>query len=298
LAHPLEAVNEEWWKLLHSFRSSLDPGDASRWDPRVIKLLFKSIHPVLLTYFRGFATGMSNIPDGRALYVSVHGGGLMSPDLLLEGAAFYRHTNFTRPIYGLAHRILFYIPEWNKFLMAIGGVEGTRENAIRLLRDDQAVIVYPGGEYEMSRTFRNRNEVRFSGRTGFVKAALEAEAPIVPVGAIGGHGIYVVLTEGKGIAKKLNLKKWFDVSTLPVTISLPWGLSLSWIPCFPLPARLGVSFGKPMFFKPSAGEKNDPHYHAYVRDSVQAAVRTLVQELTEGMGHPGMGLPDSSSMEF
>lgn len=287
----METLNEEWWRLLRAIRGDLDPGDPSHWDPRLVRLVYAAIQPALLTYFRGFATGMSNIPDGRALFVSVHGGGLMSPDMLLGAGAFYRHTDFTRPLYGLAHRILFYAPVFNKFLQGIGGVEGNRANAVRLLRGDQAVIVYPGGEYDMSRTFARRNEVRFEGRTGFVKVALEAGAPIVPVGAIGGHGIFFVLTEGRGLAKKLKLKQWLDVSTFPLCISLPYGLSLSWIPCLPLPSRLGVAFGKPMYFTPSAREKSDPGYIAYVRDSVQAAVRTLVAELTEGMGHPGMGLP-------
>lgn len=291
LERPLLTLNEEWWRLLRTLRGSLDPGDPTHWDPRLVRLIYHLIHPALVTYFRGFATGMSNIPDGRALFVSVHGGGLMSPDMLLGCSAFYRHTNFTRPLYGLAHRILFYMPAWNKLLQGIGGVEGTRANAIRLLRDDQSVIVYPGGEFDMSRTFGNRNDVRFEGRTGFVKVALEAEAPIVPVGAIGGHGIFFVLTEGRGVAQRLNLKQWLDVSTFPLCISLPWGLSLSWVPCLPLPARLGVAFGKPMRFTPSSREKSDPGYIAYVRDTVQAAVRTLVEELTEGMGHPGLGLP-------
>lgn len=289
MQHPLEAMNNGWWHLLHAVRGTVDPADPGRWNPIVIRAFYTGVHHILETYFRGYATKLANIPDGRALFVGMHGGGLMSPDLVLAGAAFYRHTNFQRPMYGLAHRMLFSIPAWNQLLMAIGAIEGTRENAIRLLRDEHAVIVFPGGEYDMSRTFRHRNDVRFAGRTGFVKVALEADAPIVPVGAVGGHGIYITLTEGRMAAKVMHLKKWFDVSTFPLCLSLPWGVSVSWFPCIPLPSRLGVAFGPPLHFKPSLREKNDPAYHAYVRDTVEAAVKTEVGELLEGMGHPGKG---------
>lgn len=286
--HVGSRARADWQGLLKRFRFGIDPNSLENWNPSFIRAFYTAVRPILNGYFRAFTLGMQNIPEGPVLFVGVHGGGLISPDVVLAGSAFYRHTGFTRPMFGLAHRMLFNIPGLNRFLMAIGAIEGNRDNALRALQQGHAVMVFPGGEYDVARPFARRNRVDFHGRTGFVRVALEAGVPIVPIGAIGGQGTFFVLTDGQVFAERLHLKAWLDTRTLPLTLSLPWGLMLSWIPFVPLPSRVAVAFGEPMQF--SRGRKEDQDYLALASWRVQDRVQALVNELLEAVGNPRMGV--------
>ena len=58
------------------------------------------------------------------------------------------------------------------------------------------VIVFPGGDYDVYRPTMSRNKIDFGGRTGYVRAALNAGVPIVPSVSIGGQEGQVYLTRG------------------------------------------------------------------------------------------------------
>ena len=49
------------------------------------------------------------------------------------------------------------------------------------------VVVLPGGDYDVYRPTLSENTIDFDGRTGYLRAAVNARVPIVPVVAIGGH---------------------------------------------------------------------------------------------------------------
>jgi 1-acyl-sn-glycerol-3-phosphate acyltransferase len=258
---------------------SVDPRALDNWSPRRIKQLYGILRPIYTHYFRATVQGAENIPAGACMLTGVHGGGIISPDLVLTAMAFYESTNFERPLYGLAHRLFFYFPLVNRFMAELGALEGNRETARELLRKDHAFMVFPGGEYDVSRPWRRRNEVDFHGRKGFVRVALDTGAPIVPFGAVGGEGTWIVLSQGRVFAKALGLERLFRLHTFPLSLNLPWGLTLGYLPFVPLPARLKVAFGEPMYFKATHEERTNPYYLAYVRDTVQARVRQLVNDL-------------------
>lgn len=256
-----------------------DPSDPAAWNPLLVRAIAMALKPAFRAYFRAEVRGAENLRDGPMLLVGVHGGSIVAPDLLLTGSAFYERFDFERPLYGLAHRLFFWIPGVSQFLAAIGGIEGSRENAVRVLRSGEAIMVFPGGEYDVARSFRRRREVDFHGRTGFVHVALEAGVPIVPFGTVGGQGTWIVLTEGERLARITQMHRLFGLHRLPLAIDLPWGLTLGYWPFLPFPAHLGVAFGKPIRLTPSARERNDPGYRAQVRDTVEAEVRQLTDSL-------------------
>lgn len=256
-----------------------DPSDLAAWNPLLVRAISLALAPAFKTYFRAEVRGTEHLPAGPMLLVGVHGGSIVSPDLLLTGRAFYEHFDYTRPLYGMAHRMFFWVPGVSQFMTAIGGIEGSRANAVRVLRNGDALMVFPGGEFDVARSFRRRREVDFHGRTGFVHVALEAQVPVIPFGTVGGQGTWIVLTEGKRLARLTQMSRIFGLHRLPVSLDVPWGLTIGYWPFVPLPARLGVSFGEPMVFYPSAREREDPEYRAYVRDRVEAEVRRLTQSL-------------------
>ena len=65
------------------------------------------------------------------------------------------------------------------------------------------VLVFPGGDLDALKPWSRRNEVVFGERAGFIRVALRARAPIVPVVSAGGHEGFRVLPGGAAIARAL-----------------------------------------------------------------------------------------------
>ena len=72
-------------------------------------------------------------------------------------------------------------------LRKFGTVAASPENARKALESGAALLVYPGGDYEVHRPSWKRNRVDFDRRKGFIRLALEQDVPIVPVVSIGGQ---------------------------------------------------------------------------------------------------------------
>ena len=68
------------------------------------------------------------------------------------------------------------------FFKKIGYISANHENADEALRSGGLVVVFPGGDYDVYRPTLSENKIDFGGRTGYVKAALNAGVPIVPDG--------------------------------------------------------------------------------------------------------------------
>ena len=66
-------------------------------------------------------------------------------------------------------------------LRKYGTIEAGRGNARAALDAGAAVLVYPGGDWEVHRPSWHSGRVEFAGREGFVRLALAARVPIVPV---------------------------------------------------------------------------------------------------------------------
>src|SRR3954462_13523048 len=68
----------------------------------------------------------------------------------------------------------------------IGLVAAHPANATRLLRDEgKLALVFPEGQKGSRKVYWQRYMLRRFGRGGFVKTALRAQVPIVPIAVIG-----------------------------------------------------------------------------------------------------------------
>ena len=65
------------------------------------------------------------------------------------------------------------------FLRKFGTVAASPENAERALSTGAALLVYPGGDYEVHRPSWGRHKVDFDGRTGYVSRKL-IRSPVDP----------------------------------------------------------------------------------------------------------------------
>jgi hypothetical protein len=100
---------------------------------------------------------------------------------LIERWGRYFERGREQALLGLALDGVFTIPGLETLMRKLGHIRASHENAERLLRDGHSVLVYPGGAREACRPFTERNGIDFGGREGFVRLALRAAVPVVPV---------------------------------------------------------------------------------------------------------------------
>lgn len=227
--------------------------------------------------------GLDNLPPGRALVVGTHNGGFMAPDMFSLMVGFWRHFGTGRQAYGLAHDFVFRLPYVGRWIAKLGGVPASQENARRLLERDVAVLVYPGGDLDANKPYRERHVVKFGGRRGFIRLALRTQAPIVPVVSVGAHETFYVLTDGASLAERLGLKKRFRIDVLPIALSLPLGLTVgAATPYVPMPTKIRLRVLKPIHLglPPHAADSEMAvnASMALVQGAMQAAVDALVAE--------------------
>ena len=74
-----------------------------KWVAGLIPLL----RLVVKTWYRSEVTGMEKMPEGGALMVSNHSGGLIAMDVPVIAVAFHDTFGADRPLYVLAHDLLF-----------------------------------------------------------------------------------------------------------------------------------------------------------------------------------------------
>jgi 1-acyl-sn-glycerol-3-phosphate acyltransferase len=222
-------------------RRRIPRADLDERDPDFIRERLPMMWLAASLWYRGEVRGLGNIPDsGPVLMVGNHSGGNMTPDTVVFTLAFNTYFGVERAFYQLAHNLVLSMPGLGS-LRKFGTVAASPGNARKALRAGCALLVYPGGDYEVHRPFWERNRVDFDGRKGFIRLALEENVPIVPVVSIGGHETALFLTRGEGLARLLALDRMFRLKVLPISLSLPWGVNIGdMMGHLPLPAKITI----------------------------------------------------------
>ncbi len=215
--------------------------DLDERDPDFIRERLPLMWLFASLWYRGEVRGLGNIPDdGAVLMVGNHSGGNMTPDTVVFTLAFNTYFGVERPFYQLAHNLVLSMPGLGA-LRKFGTVAASPSNASEALQAGAALLVYPGGDYEVHRPSWHRNRVDFNGRQGFIRLALDAGVPIVPVVSIGGQETALFLSRGEGLARLLALDRMFRLKVLPISLALPWVLNVGdMLGHIPLPAKLTI----------------------------------------------------------
>ncbi len=244
--------------------------EIGEWDPGFTERLVSAAEPLARGWFRFEVRGLESFPpDGGALVVGNHSGGMLTPDVLIFAAAFYRRFGYQRPLYTLGHDGMFVGPMAG-WLSRLGVIRATAKNTARALRSGGVVLVFPGGIYDAYRPTLAENVIDFNGRTGYIRSAIDARVPIVPVVSIGGQESQLFLTRGRWLAKRLGLSRWRS-DILPITVGFPFGLSMIMPPNLPLPTKIVTEVLEPIDLVAQFGETPE------VTD-VDAHVRAVMQQ--------------------
>src|SRR5437868_3590620 len=171
--------------------------DLDERDPDFIRERLPMLWLAASIWYRGEVRGLGNIPEtGPVLLVGNHSGGNLTPDTLVFTLAFSTYFGVERASYQLAHNLVLSMPGLS-WLRKFGTVAASPENARQALSSGAALLVYPGGDYEVHRPSWQSSRVDFGGRKGFLRLALEQDVPIVPVVAIGGQETALFLSRGE-----------------------------------------------------------------------------------------------------
>jgi 1-acyl-sn-glycerol-3-phosphate acyltransferase len=221
--------------------------DLDERDPDYIRETLPGLWMLASLYFRADVRGLQNIPEeGPVLLVGNHSGGNLTPDTHVFTLAFSTYFGVERRFHQLAHNLVLSMPGLG-MLRKYGTVAATTENAERALDSGAALLVYPGGDYEVHRPTWESARVDFGGRRGFIRLAQSKGVPLVPVVGIGGQETALFLSRGEGIARLLGIDRMFRLKVLPVSLALPWGLNVGdMLGHIPLPAKITMQVLEPI----------------------------------------------------
>jgi len=280
-------------RLVDSLRELVDPDDPTCRDPEFIRsYALPFFRWIGARYFRAELEGEDNLPrTGPFIAVANHNGGPMLPDVWVMAAFWWASLGAERPAYAMVHDAALAIPGLRTFLVKIGGLRGSRQNAEKVLRAGAPLLVYPGGELDCLKSFGRRHPFDFHGRTGFVELAMQTGAPILPVVNVGGHEVYVTLWSSERLARWTGMARLTRVKTLPVNVGLPWGIWVSgFVPYLPVPAKFVYRVGEPIYLAHDPRRARDPHAvrEAYAR--VTRVMQDMLDDLARRCRMPVLGL--------
>lgn len=172
-------------------------------------------------------TGSDNIPRDRAfLLVANHSGGMAVSEVLSLVLLYERHLKHL-PLAPMAHPFSFHLWPLTWGMRWIGAIPSSYDSAKRALAEGCGVLVFPGGDYEVSRPVWQANRVDFNGRRGFLRIAREAGVPIVPMGIQGSHWSAPVLWRSTWLLPRLLvLPRIFGIKRFPLTLLGALGIAL------------------------------------------------------------------------
>ena len=273
---------------LAGLRHPLGHGDdLDQWNPDHIRRTQPLLKAVNEVYFRPEVRGLENIPtDGPVLLVGNHSGGLVIADTFVFTHAFYDHFGPYRRFHQLAHNLAAGNPMLG-ILRRYGTVKASHENARRAFDRGAALLVYPGGDYETFRPSWHGDRIEFGGRQGFIRLALEAGVPIVPVVSVGGQETALFVTRGERLARALRIDRLTRVKVLPVSIGPPFGVNLLDLPLrLPLPSKIQIEVLPPVDLEERFGPEPD---HDEVYESVTGEMQEALTSLSEERTLPVVG---------
>lgn len=193
-------------------------------DELVYQVLPKLILELMEKYFRIVVEGVEHIPRrGKALIVANHSGFTGFDAVMLGYEIFKKKRRILRP---LVHN-LWFSQQWKVVATSLGFEEASKEKGIELLKHNRVTLLFPEGEEGNFKPFTKRYQLQEFKR-GFVRMAMETQAPIIPAYVIGAEESNITLSQ-------LSLAKHLYGALVPIPLNV-----------LPLPAKWKIGFLPPI----------------------------------------------------
>ena len=227
-------------------------------------LLFKKFPYFFLdmmnSYFRLEVEGIENLPKrGRALLVANHSGA-SGLDAMLIAAHVHQATGRYARI--LTHSFWFMHKFTGVPAEKLGFIKATYENGVRCLHKNNLVLIFPEGESGNFKPTIEAYQLQ-EFRRGFVRMAVETEAPIIPTMVIGAEETHINL-------KQLSISKWVKGLSIPLPLNL-----------IPLPSKWKIVFLPPIYLPYSPSQVSDVDLMRELAEDLQERMQENLNRLLE-----------------
>ncbi|MUL68330.1 glycerol acyltransferase [Mycobacterium sp. CBMA 234] len=231
----------------------------------------------LIDLYRPWVTGLDRLPrDGRFLLVGNHTAFGFAEVVLVP---YYTRRELGVRVRTLAERALGQMSGLGGDLVAAyGGVVGHPDTARELMRHNETVLVFPGGGREMPKFKGDEYQLKWDGRSGFARVAIESGYPIVPVGLVGSDDVYEPLFGRDSTLGRLSQSIGERLGGPPdMAMPLVRGIGPTLIP---RPQRMYLEFGEPI--STTAPSRTDHSgWVETVKSTTQQALEQILAALQE-----------------
>ncbi len=213
---------------------------------------------IVRKYFRLEVEGIENIPrKGRCLIVPNHSG-ITALDAVMVGHEIQRALRRIPRI--LAHPLWFVGPNIRILAKRMGLEEANKDAGELLLRKGKIVMIFPEGAAGNFKPTADRYQLQ-EFRRGFVRMAMAAKAPIVPVVVIGAEETNINLSN-------ISLTKVLKGTIIPIPLNV-----------IPLPAKWKIIFLPPVsmskYSKADCAKRDLVHS---VSEKIKAQIQSRINE--------------------
>src|SRR3954466_16239828 len=238
---------------------------AGQWELDAQDLRFMELqkflwNPLIDYWFRMEVEGWENIPEPPAGGRGIHSGAPFVWDAWTVGIHWWRRFGEERILHGTAHDALMAMPLVGTYFRKMGVLPASPDSMASALAAGHDVAVWPGGEVDSLRPWVKRDKAVLAGRKGFIRMAVNAGVPIVPIATVGGPDSMPVLATGRRIAKALQLDKVARLKKFPFALQAAYGLSPAMLPEIPLPTKIRTAFQDPIEIDHDPARAKDDKY--------------------------------------
>jgi 1-acyl-sn-glycerol-3-phosphate acyltransferase len=226
---------------------------------RVQALADRTYYEFLYRYwFRVEVQGIENVPDaGGAMLAANRAGAVASDGAMIAKAVGDEHQH-PRSVHVCAERQFAGLPGVGMLVTKLGGVAAHPANLHRLLFDErELVLVFPEGRRGRAKTLKDRYRLRRFDGGDFVRSAMRAAVPIVPLAVVGAEEARPVFAR-VGLPRRLT-----RLPALPVA------------PALPFPAKFKLRFLEPVA---TDGLGEEPWREDALVRGLEDNIRALIQE--------------------
>lgn len=235
----------------------VDPYGIARND--LVRFVSAFSH-IYRNYFHVQVYGLDHVPpQGRAILVGNHSGGVAIDGAMVMGSMLLDAEHPRLP-HAMLDKFIHQFPGASQLMSRTGQFTGNPDQAIRLLRDERLVLVFPEGARGTAKLAKEADTLVEFG-TGFMRLALETGSPIIPFGFVGGGDALPTIANLEWLGRLVG------VPYIPVT---KWGLLI------PKPTTFQLLYGKPMFFEGSGHERDEVCDEMV--DRVKEKIRDLISQ--------------------
>lgn len=248
--------------------------ESMRTGPRLMAAAWSNYWRLMRRYHRFEVRGLDNLERaGSSVIVGYHGRAVAHDMCLLMELMRERRGVAIRAV---MHRTAARIPGINWMVEGLGFVTGDGDEMADLIARGDHLMITPGGPREGCRSFRERYQVNWGQRHGYLKLALRHGLPIVPTAGTGVDETYIGLNNGYKLGKRVGMP-----ASLPLWFA--FGLTGPWPFTLPFPTKITCHIGEPIDLRADGPvDIRDRAALAELHQRVAGAVQSLLDNARSG----------------